>query len=215
MINILLGEDHKILREGIKSLLKDEPGISVVAEASNGQEAIEKLSDGKANLAILDINMPIMDGLEATRFISENYANTKVIILSMLDHEKYLLKGFEAGAKGYILKNSGREELLFAIKKIMNGEFYICSEIAYTLMDRIKENIGPALSDNQYKIELSDREMEVLGYIAEGLTNNEIADKTFTSRRTVETHRKNLIEKTKTKNTASLIKYAITSKLIK
>src|SRR4051812_35876328 len=106
MINILLAEDHKILREGIKSLLKDEPGISVVAEASNGKEAIDKLSDGKANLAILDINMPIMDGLEATKFICENYVNTKVIILSMLDHEKYLLKGFEAGAKGYILKNS-------------------------------------------------------------------------------------------------------------
>jgi DNA-binding NarL/FixJ family response regulator len=213
MINILLAEDHKILREGIKSLLKDEPSMSVVAEARNGQEAIDVLlGNNNINLAICDINMPVMDGLDAATYISDNHKDTPVLILSMLDHEKYLFKAFEAGAKGYILKTSGRDELVFAIKKIANGENYISTEHAFALMERVK-NCTPLLVAD-LKIDLTEREMIVLKLISEGLTNNEIANKTFTSRRTVETHRKNILEKTKTKNTAALIKFAILNRII-
>jgi DNA-binding NarL/FixJ family response regulator len=216
MIKILLAEDHKILREGIRSLLKDESDVSVVAEAKNGYEAIERLSETEINLAILDINMPGMDGLETAKYIRKNFNSTKTMILSMMDDENYLLKGFEAGASGYLLKSTGREELLFAINKIANGECYISSEIACALMERVKENLnsGRLGSTEKLSIELSDREKQVLELISEGLTNAEIADKIFASRRTVETYRKNLIEKTNSRNTASLIRFAIQNQLI-
>jgi DNA-binding NarL/FixJ family response regulator len=213
MINILLAEDHRILREGIKSLLKDEPNMTIVAEAQNGQEAIDVLlGNTNINLAICDINMPVMGGLDAASYISDNYKNTPVLILSMLDHEKYLIKAFEAGAKGYILKTSGRDELVYAIKKIANGESYISSEHALALMERVKDCAPLLVTD--LKIDLTEREMVVLKLISEGLTNSEIADKTFTSRRTVETHRRNILDKTKTRNTAALIKFAILNRII-
>lgn len=214
MIKILLAEDHKILRDGIKSLLKDEPEISVVGEARNGKEAIDILLGTDVNIAILDINMPVMGGLETAQYIKDNFGETKTLILSMMDDENYLLKGFEAGATGYLLKSTGRDELLFAINKVASGECYICSEIACALMDRVKEQLSNEVDDND-PIDFSDREMQVLELMAEGMTNAEIADKICASRRTVETHRKNLIEKTSSKNTASLIKYAITRRIIK
>ena len=214
MIKILLAEDHKILRDGIKSLLKDEPEITVVGEARNGKEAIDILSDTDVNIAILDINMPGMGGLETARYIKDNHSDTKTLILSMMDDENYLLKGFEAGASGYLLKSTGRDELLFAINKIANGECYVCSELACALMERVKEQLNTELGETE-AIDFSDREMQVLELMAEGMTNAEIADKICASRRTVETHRKNLIEKTSSKNTASLIKFAITRRIIK
>ncbi len=215
MVKILLAEDHKILRDGIKALLEDDPKIKVVAEAGNGQEAIKKLQDTEVDVAILDLNMPIMGGIEATKYIRDNYETTKTLILSMLDDENYLLKGFQAGANGYILKSSGKEELLFAINKLANNECYICSELALALVDRLKDNFGLTAPAGKLDIDFSDREMQVLELMAEGLTNAEIADKICASRRTVETHRKNLIDKTNSRNTASLIKFAITNGLIK
>jgi DNA-binding NarL/FixJ family response regulator len=214
MIKILLAEDHKILRDGIKSLLKDEPDIAVVGEARNGKEAIDILSETDVNVAILDINMPVMGGLETAQYIKDNFGDTKTLILSMMDDENYLLKGFEAGAKGYLLKTTGRDELLFAINKVASGECYVCSELACTLMDRVRENISSEFEENE-PIDFSDREMQVLELMAEGMTNAEIADKICASRRTVETHRKNLIEKTSSKNTAALIKFVIKRRIIK
>jgi DNA-binding NarL/FixJ family response regulator len=214
MVKILLAEDHKILREGIKSLLKDEPAISVVAEARNGNEAIQILSETDINIAILDINMPGMDGIETARYIKGNFSDTQTMILSMMDDENYLLKGFEAGARGYLLKSTGRDELLFAINKIANGGHYICSEMSYALLEKVRNGFGSEHAKERIAIELSDRELQILELLAEGLTNAEIGDKICASRRTVETYRKNLIDKTNSKNTASLIKFAITNKMI-
>ncbi|RYE33597.1 MAG: response regulator transcription factor, partial [Sphingobacteriaceae bacterium] len=139
----------------------------------------------------------------------------KVIILSMIDHEKYILKAFRAGAYAYILKNVTADELIFAIKHVhSSNERYICSELAIRLLDKLlqrPEQIDIRISP---EIELSKREVEVLNLIAEGFTNQEIADKLFTSKRTVEGHRQNLIEKTNSRNTAALIRYAITTSLI-
>ena len=214
MLNILLAEDHKLLREGIKSLLKDEPGICVAGEAKNGLEAIEILSNTTIDIALLDINMPGMDGIETARYIKANFANTYSMILSMMDDENFLLKGFDAGARGYLLKSTSREELLFAISKIANGETYISSEMSYALLERVRRGGKNEYKKSELNLEFSDRELQVLALIAEGLTNAEIGDKIFASRRTVETYRKNLIEKTNSKNTASLIKYAIINKVI-
>jgi DNA-binding NarL/FixJ family response regulator len=212
MIKILLAEEHKIVREGIKSLLKDEVNMSIAAEARTGKEAIEKISSEEINLAILDIHMSVLNSIETVRHIKENYKETKILILSMMGHENYLMKGFEAGAHGFLLKNTGKDELLLAINKLMDGESFICSEIACMIINKIKDKMIFLSKDPS--IHLSNRENQILQLIAEGYTNSEIADKIFTSRRTVESHRKKLIEKTNSKNTATLIKYAVENGLI-
>lgn len=212
-INILLAEEQKIVREGIKSLLKDDAQISISSEARNGTEVIEKISSDQINLAILDLHLPLMDAIETTRHIKAHHNNIKVLILSMADRETDLMKGFEAGADGFLLKNTGREELLLAINRIMDGESFICSGIACIMMQKMREN-GTNFFNNP-SINLSQREMEILQLIGQGLTNSEIAEKIFTSRRTVESHRKKLIEKANAKNTATLVKYAVQNGLLK
>lgn len=213
-INILLAEEQKIVREGIKSLLKDEPSITVTAEARNGRELLEKLNESNVELAIIDQNLPSSDGIETARQIKESYKSTKVLMLSMVENDNYLLKGFESGADGYLLKNTGKDELMLAINKIMEGDSFICSGIACILMQKIREN-GNHLFPQKPNVQLSDREMEILQLIGQGFTNSEIADKIFTSRRTVESHRKKLIEKTNSRNTATLIRYAVMNGLLK
>lgn len=212
MINVLLAEDHLILRDGIKALLKDHPDIHVVAEASNGKEVQSLLMDSAIDLLILDINMPEMDGIQTAEFVKDNYKNIKVLILSMLEQEKYVTKSFEAGALGYILKTTGKDELVNAIKTVANGNPYISHKISANML----KNMNYSLRDeDRTEVDLSPRELEILNLIAEGYTNSEIADQIFTSKRTVETHRKNLIDKTGTKNTAALIKFAIVNGILK
>ena len=211
MIKVFLAEDHQILREGIVNLLKDDLEIIVVGEASNGKEAIEKLSTFATDVAILDINMPLVGGLEVTKFLKKNYPSIKVLVLSMLDHENYATKMFQAGAKGYALKNIGKEELLRAIKKIHIGETYVSPEIAALLVHKLQTGFT---NKSKFGEDFSKKEIEVVSLIAEGLTNHEIAEKLIISKRTIEAYRTNLIEKTGTKNTASLIKYVIENKII-
>jgi len=213
-INILLAEEQKIVREGIKSLLKDEPGITVTAEAKNGRELMERLNESTVELAIIDQNLPALEGMETARQIKQSYQGTKVLILSMIDTDNYILKGFDSGADGYLLKNTGKDELMLAINKIMEGDSFICSGIACILMQKIKEN-GNHLFPQKPSVQLSDREMEILQLIGQGFTNSEIAEKIFTSRRTVESHRKKLIEKTNSRNTATLIRYAVMNGMLK
>ncbi len=212
MIKVVLAEDHIILRDGIKSLLKEDPEISIVAEAGNGKEVLALLEKIKTDILIVDLNMPEMGGLETAQFVRENYQDTKVLVLSMLEHEKYVTKSFEAGALGYILKTTGKNELINAIKTVGRGEPYISHKISRNMVQGMK---SPHADENPVAVDLSNREVEILSLIADGYTNMEIADRTFTSKRTVETHRKNLIEKTGTKNTASLIKFAIMNGILK
>jgi DNA-binding NarL/FixJ family response regulator len=213
MINILLAEEQKIVREGIKSLLKDEANITICTEAKNGTEVLERISDNNINLAILDLQLPLMNGIETTKYLKANHSNVKILILSTADKENELMKGLEAGADGFLLKNTGRDELKLAINRITDGDSFICSGIACVMMKKILEN-GNNFFQNP-SVSLSSREMEILQLIGLGYTNSEIADKIFTSRRTVESHRKKLIEKTNAKNTATLIKYAVQTGLLK
>ncbi|GEO03171.1 DNA-binding response regulator [Adhaeribacter aerolatus] len=211
LIKVILVDDHTIIRDGIKALLRDNDGVRVVGEASNGKELVNLLPTLEADVILMDINMPEMDGFEATNYLREKFPDVKVLVLSMLDHESYISKVFEAGATGYLLKNTGREEMVCAIKIVANGGRYLCSEIGLNLLNKLKTTgFKPAenMEEKQTR-DLSQREIEILKLIADGLTNAEIADKIFTSKRTVETHRQNIIEKTKAKNTAALIKYAI------
>jgi DNA-binding NarL/FixJ family response regulator len=215
MIKILLADTQKILRAGIISFLKNDPEIEVVGDAGSSKELIEQLATLEVDIVVLDNNIPEINGIQTIRYIKENFNRVKVLALSIFDQEENMITMFEAGASGYILKKSGKEDLVNAIKKISEGNLYICSEMALGMLQRLKANRDVIFRVENKKLpELSKRELEILQLIGEGYTNNQIADKTFTSRRTVETHRKNLIEKTDSKNTATLIKYAIFNHII-
>jgi DNA-binding NarL/FixJ family response regulator len=207
-IKVILTDDHKIIREGLRSLLEDDGEITVVGEAANGRELLALLENTPADVILLDINMPEMDGYEAAKRVTEQYPDVKVVALSMLNSEPFVQKMMENGAVGYILKNTGKTELKSAIKLVAGGTPFLSADLAIRLLNRSAAPGTKQEDAGQNKV-LSKRELEVLGLIAEGFTNAEIADKLFTSKRTIETHRQNILEKTHAKNTANLVKYAI------
>ena len=213
MIKVLLAEDHNIVRDGIRSLLETDPEITVIDEAVNGREVIEKIAKGIIpDIILADINMPELSGLELIKELKD-VPNISILILSMLDHESYVLDAINSGASGYLLKNISKDELIFAIKHIAAGQKYICSELSFKMLLRVPL-ITDCVSDEKSINLLSKREKEVLALIGEGHTNVEIADILFTSRRTVEGHRLNLIEKTGVRNTAALIIFAVKNGII-
>ncbi|WP_419803275.1 response regulator [Mucilaginibacter sp.] len=216
MIKVLLTEDHNVVRNGIRSLLEKEDNLHITAEATNGRHALDLLEEGiTVDIILADLNMPEMNGIELTLEVKVKYPKIKVIVLSMLDHENYILEAFKAGASAYILKNITTDELVFAIKHICNNdERYICSELSLRMLDKLLHRTEIVLTTLTPENDLSKREMEVLVLLAQGFTNQEIADKLFTSKRTIEGHRQNLIDKTSTRNTADLIRYAIVNGLI-
>lgn len=215
MIRIFIAEDHQIVRDGIRHMFEYEGGFSLVGEAENGKDAVEKLKGLQVDVMIVDINMPEMNGIELAKYVTEQYPDTKVLILSMLDNENYIKQAVAAGAIGYVSKTNGKEELLTAIRTVAAGEFFISHKLSLNLIKGNRMISFVTEDGKRLDLEFSAREVEILNLIAEGYTNEEIADKTFTSKRTIETHRRNMIEKTKTRNTASLIKFAIAAGIIK
>ncbi|OUJ75832.1 response regulator [Hymenobacter crusticola] len=213
MIRVVLTDDHAIIRDGINSLLRDESGLEVVGEAGNGQQLLDFLETTPVDVVLLDLNMPIMDGFTTIGHLRRLYPHIKVLVLSMLDHERYVAQALEAGALGYTLKSTGRAELVYAITTVAAGQSFLCTAIGMALLRRLQSpeaSVGEAPKTSS----LSKRELEVLRLIAEGMTNAEIADKLFTSKRTIETHRQNIIEKTQAKNTAALIKFAASNGML-
>ncbi|MBC5772728.1 response regulator transcription factor [Pontibacter sp. KCTC 32443] len=213
VIRVIIAEDHVILRQGLKMLLDEDKEIEVVGEAGNGTELLEMLSKTPVDVVLMDINMPEMNGFEATERVVKEFPDTKVIALSMLNNLPFVQKILQCGASGYLLKTTGKDELRSAIKLVAGGTNYICSELSINMLSNSFGG-GPVVVEHEDHAGLSKREIEVLGLIAEGFTNAEIADKLFTSKRTIETHRQNILEKTGAKNTANLIKYAIGHKII-
>lgn len=209
LIRVILTDDHNIIREGLRSLLEDDEETEVVGEASNGKELLALLEHTPADVVLLDINMPVMDGYEAAKQVTERFPDTKVLALSMLNSEPFVQKMMENGASGYILKNTGKAELRSAIKLVAEGSQFMCADLAIRFLHKSSAPEDVSDKPNRGGNVLSKRELEVLGLIAEGFTNAEIADKLFTSKRTIETHRQNILEKTNAKNTANLVKYAI------
>lgn len=210
MIRILLAEDHNIVRNGIKNLLEREPNFDVIGEATNGAEVLQLVKDGLTpDIILADMNMPGLGGLEMAEKLKDTSCKAKVIVLTMIDHEKYVIKAFKNGVMGYLLKNVSSDEMVFAINHIHNDGHYICSELALRFMNRLAQMPEPSDAEDTSDVEFTKREMEVLALTAEGYTNQEIADKLFTSKRTVEGHRQAMINKTGTRNTIALIKYAL------
>ncbi|MFI5221023.1 MAG: response regulator [Bacteroidia bacterium] len=207
MIKVIIADDHQMFIDGIKSLLRTHKNISIVGEANNGEQVLEILSKDPADIILMDVNMQVMDGIEATKQVRSKYPNVKILMLTMFNTKEYIEKVLRAGAHGYILKNTGKEELHEAIDKIMNGESYFSKEVTGRIMEGIQKR--KSVENDPMRAELTDREKEVLKLISQELTTQEIADKLFISHHTVETHRKNLISKLNVKNTAGLVKYAV------
>lgn len=209
MLRIILAEDHNIVRNGLKMLLEADGGFSIIGEATNGQEVLDLLSTGaNVDLILADINMPHMDGISLIKELNNSYPKVQIIVLSMLENEKYVAQAFSEGASGYLLKNVVSDELIFALKHVNAGNQYLCSEISLRLLDRL---LHTSLTQNEleHTIDFSSREIEVLNLIAQGLTNQEMSEKLFLSKRTIEGHRQSLIEKTGSRNTAALIRFSV------
>ncbi|MEN9347958.1 MAG: hypothetical protein RLZZ77_1469 [Bacteroidota bacterium] len=206
---ILLVDDHQIVIDGIRALLATENNVEIKGEAHNGAEALEMLHLLKVDIALMDLDMPAMGGLEATKLIRAKFPEVKIIVLTMHDEKAMVQSMIDAGADGYLLKNSPKAELLRAISAVSGGESYFPAEVKSILLQADFEHARKGkLAD------LTDREMEILKCIAEGHSNKEIGERLFISHRTVDTHRTNLMQKLDVHNIAGLVRIAITNGLI-
>ena len=211
-LKIYIVDDHKLFREGLKLLLSNQEFERHIYEASNGKEFIENLSFVDCDIVLMDIEMPEMNGIEATGAALRVKPGLKVIVLSMYGDEQYYYKMVDAGVKGFVLKNSGIEKVIEAIHRVAAGENYFSEELLVNILNHMREGgkPEPEVPDN----EISGRELEILYHVCLGLSNQEIADKLFISKRTVDKHRANLLSKTGCRNTAALVMYAIKNKMI-
>lgn len=208
-IRILLADDHPVVRAGIRSCLAKHPRIEVVGEAADGKEALALAKQLTPDIVLMDIEMPQMSGLAVTERLTEDLPNTRVVILTMNDNADSIMRMIQAGARGYVLKESPTEELLKAIETVSAGESYFTAEVARLALNQFVEgSTGGAGS------QLTDRERDVLILIAEGLSNKEIATRLDVGVRTVETHRERIMRKLNIHSVAGLTKYAITSGLV-
>jgi DNA-binding NarL/FixJ family response regulator len=203
-ISVIIVDDHQLFREGLKLILNVNPSIGAIYQASDGIEFLRILEEVIPDIVLMDIDMPKMDGVEATRKALEKYPDLKIIALSMFGDDEYYIKMIEAGAKGFIVKNSDIEIVEKAISKVMEGQNYFSSEVMATLVMHLNKR-----KSEELKNELSERETEILYFICKGFSNQEIADTLFLSKRTVDKHRENILSKTNSKNTANLVLYAI------
>lgn len=212
---IILLEDHHVVRKGIRILLEKEDDFSVIAEVTDGRDLFPLIEGGTIpDIIIADINLPGMDGLEVTLSLKNRWPEIKVVILSMFDNESFIAKAFKAGASAYVFKSVSTDELMFAIRHVLAGGEYVSAEAAVKLVRRIALSDMPGSRDETRELALTERDLEVLSLIADGFTNHEMAEKLFTSRRTVEGYRQSLMNKTGTRNTAALVKYAVFNGLI-
>jgi len=209
-INVIIVDDHSLFRNGMKLLLSNAGNYNILAEASNGKEFLDLLTTMAPDIVLMDINMPEMNGIEATTKALERYPDLKIICLSMYGEEEYYYKMIEAGVSGFLLKNSDINEVKTAITTVHQGGKFFSQELLYNVVKNIKTT-----QSNQELVEnLSEREIEVLKQICIGLSNQEISQILHISKRTVDKHRANLLDKTNSKNTAHLVMYAIKNKLI-
>ena len=206
-IKVLIADDHQIVREGLRSMLEKEPGIIVVGEAEEGRTTLRLARELTPDVIIMDVAMPDLNGIEATRQIVAEFPAIKVIALSMHDDRRFVLHMIKAGAKGYLLKDSAFKDLAKAIRVVVANKTYLSSEIADIV---VKDYLATTASEESSAFYLlSPREREVLQLIAEGKTSNQVAENLHVSIKTVETHRAQLLRKLKVKSVAELTKYAI------
>lgn len=216
MIKVLLVDDHKIIRDGIKAMLSDAENIEIVGECEDGSLVVPFLDKNEVDIIFMDVSMPKQNGIETTKQVIEKYPKAKVIALTMHNQESYITKMLKVGAVGYVLKNTGCDDLLSAIKSVNEGQSYFSSDVSEIMMSKFMKKptdnyVNPDMISTE---DLTTREKEIIKLISDELTNNEIAEKLFISPRTVDTHRRNLLQKLGVKNTAGLVKFAMNNNLL-
>ena len=207
-LRLLLGDDHTLFRHGLRKILEEKPEWEVVAEAGDGREAVRQAIATRPDVAILDIGMPQLNGIDATRQILKRLPDTRVLILSMQSADAYVARALQAGAKGYLLKDSAGKDLLRAIATVATGKSFFSPAVTKMMLDDYVRRIGEAAVVDRYD-SLSEREREVFQLIAEGRSNKEVAELLAISLATVETHRARILEKLDVHNTAELVLYAV------
>ena len=210
--NIILADDHKIVRDGISAMLEDEPQYQIIGEAGNGREALELCKNNEVDVIIMDLNMPEVSGLEAIEQIKKEYPKIKILALTMLNQNEAIKNTVSAGVNGYVLKSSNSEDVLEALDTIISGGHYFCEETTKTIMEGLAGvNVRKTLSIE----EITPREKDVLQLICDEMTAIEISEELVISVRTVDSHRRNLLQKTGAKNTVGLVKFALKTGLVK
>ena len=215
MIRILLADDHDLMRQGIRSMLESHPNLEVCAEAKDGIEAADKALEYRPDVVILDVTMPKMNGLEASRRITKQLPETQVLIFTIHDSEDMIRETLDAGAHGYVLKSEAPTHLAAAVEAVAQRDLYFSSGVSNFVIDSLVKSGSESTEDSVQEIPLTAREVEVLRLLARGNSNKEIATALFISVRTVETHRRTIHRKLKLNSVAELVRYAIRLRLIK
>lgn len=211
-MKVAIIDDHKMFRQGVESMLNDHAGVSLSWGAKNSEEAMHHLETEVPDVILMDITLGEESGIELTKTILNVQPSIKVLGLSMHKEDNYIVKLLEVGAKGYLLKDAGSEEMVLAIRKVYEGDTYYSSHVTNVLMKHVTQGTKP--SEKGDLVKLTNRETEILKLIAEEFSNPEIAAKLFISIRTVDTHRRNLLDKLQAKNTAGLVRYALKHGLV-
>ncbi len=212
-ISVVLADDHGVVRKGLRFLLTAEPGIEVTGEATNGREAVDLIAQLHPQVVVMDIAMPLLNGIDAAAQIIKKHPNVGVIMLSMYSDEEYLLRALSVGAKGYLLKDSAEEDIVRAVQTVANGRTFFSPLITHSLLEDYMRRLQQQGQQDSYAL-LTDREKELLQLLASGQTNKEAAMTLGVGLSTVETHRANLMQKLGLRNTAELVLYAVRKRII-
>jgi two-component system, NarL family, response regulator NreC len=209
-IRVLLADDHTLIRSGIATLLQSNKDFLVVGEAADGEEAVRKTGELKPTVVVLDLSMPKLSGIEATKQIRKKFPGVNVLVLTMHENEEYVYQILKSGAAGYVLKSAGKDELIAAIRAAAKGEKYFSPRISQLMAEGYvrRAEQGPSDADSG-DVPLTRRELEILALVVDGLTNQQIADQLFISPRTVDTHRTNIMQKLNIHDLANLVRFAI------
>lgn len=209
-IRILLADDHTMVRSGIATLLQSIKEFSIVGEAEDGEDAVQKTGELRPTVVVIDLSMPKLSGIEATRIIKKRYPETNVLVLTMHENEEYVYQILKSGASGYVLKSAGKDELAAGIRAVARGERFFSPRISQLMAEGYVKRVEKGSPDGpKGDVPLTRREREILALVASGLTNQQIADQLFISPRTVDTHRTNIMQKLDIHDLANLVRYAI------
>ena len=213
-VNILIADDHEVIHNGIRDILRSHKNYTIVGNAYDGEEAIEKALELKPDIIFMDISMPKLNGIEAIKIITKKLSNTKILALTQHEENEYIIQILKAGGNGYLLKNSKKEEFIEAIESVIQGKRYLSSKLSERMINNVLEQVSGKIISTQDEVHLTRREIEIIQKIADDKSNQEIADELHLSVRTVETHRRNLMQKLKVNSVVALLKYAAQQNII-
>ena len=213
-IKILIADDHDLIHNGIKNMLRPIKKYKIIGKASNGEEAVQKAMELKPDIILMDISMPVLNGIEATKIITDKFPDIKIIALTQYEEQEYVVQILKSGGSGYLLKNSKKNEFVEAIESVLSGKKVFSKKISEQLINGLIHKTTTDDKPEEHEIPLTKREIEIIKKIADDMSNQQIADELHISLRTVETHRRNLMQKLNVKTVVALLKYAAQHNII-